>query len=204
MTDDGIPHHDDGPRSLKDPMVRERRRAMLFQPHMRPLIAYVERLRRRSNTYVPDFDPLDGGVEARILFLFENPGAAIDPAQGGSGFISRNNDDPFAQAVLEVMTTAGIPRRQSVAWCVCGGTRQADGDERAAGFRDLAELLTLLPRLDTAVLVGAAAGARSFVSRLSVFESDVPNAEIWRHAARARYDGRGTTSQRHFSELDFE
>ena len=39
---------------------------------------------------VPDFDPLDGGVEARALFLFEKPGR-MTAGQSGSGFISRDN-----------------------------------------------------------------------------------------------------------------
>ena len=52
---------------------------------------------------VPDFDPLDGGIETRTLFLFEKPGRMT--ADGfarrfGSGFISRNNDDQTAEATF--------------------------------------------------------------------------------------------------------
>jgi hypothetical protein len=50
---------------------REQRRAMLrVRPHMIELAKYAERL-RRPGVEVPDFDPLDGGVEALVVFLFE-------------------------------------------------------------------------------------------------------------------------------------
>jgi hypothetical protein len=50
---------------------------------------------------VPDFDPLDGGVNAQVLFLLEKPGpmAAEDGKRAGSGFISRDNDDGTAEAI---------------------------------------------------------------------------------------------------------
>jgi hypothetical protein len=55
---------------------------------------------------VPEFDPLDGGVEAQVLFLFEKPGPMTAELGGskrsGSGFISRNNDDPTAEATFKV------------------------------------------------------------------------------------------------------
>ncbi len=221
MTGDGIPHHDDALRSLRDPEVLERRRAMLFQPHMLPLVAYVDRLRQRYDGYVPDFDPLDGGINARILFLFEKPGAKADPSSGGSGFVSRNNDDPSAAATFTFMTSAGIPRRETVTWNLVPWWRKMQRAKRveiAIGLREMADLLALLPRLDTVVLIGAAAAVRPRVSHLRVIESAHPSPvtrarnpgrwcaipATWRQAARECYDGHGTVSQRHFSELDYE
>jgi len=63
----------DQPRSMHDAGVRARRRTMLGLPHMVQLKTFAERL-RGPGLEVPDFDPLDGGVEARALFLFEKPG----------------------------------------------------------------------------------------------------------------------------------
>lgn len=85
------PTMDDSPHSLRDACVRERRKAMLHLPHIAPLAEYAERLRMRGLGEVPDFDPLDGGVEARVLFLFEKPGPMTAEAgkRVGSGFISR-------------------------------------------------------------------------------------------------------------------
>ena len=68
-------------------------------PHMIPLVAFVDRLRKRySDAYVPHFDQNDGGIEAEILLLFEKPGPMTDPKRGGSGLISQDNNDPTARA----------------------------------------------------------------------------------------------------------
>src|SRR5690242_12415653 len=95
--------NDDYPRSMRDAGVRQRRRAMLTLPHVAPLTAYAAELRLRSSVEVPEFDPLDGGVDARVLFLLEKPGPMTADGsrfsgRSGSGFISRNNDDPTAAA----------------------------------------------------------------------------------------------------------
>src|SRR4051794_39603585 len=103
-------HPDDLPGSLRNQEAVLRRRAMLDSTHMHPLNAYVRRLAGHSRGFVPDFDPLDGGIEAKLLFLFEKPGPRTFPP-AGSGFISRNNDDPSAVNCRAAMIQAGIPRR---------------------------------------------------------------------------------------------
>ena len=88
---------------------------------------------------VPYFDPLDGGIDARVLCLFEKPGPMTDsrPRAGkriGSEFISRNNDDRSAEATFRFMVQAGIPRELTVTWNVVpswNGTRRV----RASGLR---------------------------------------------------------------------
>src|ERR1700733_350011 len=101
---------DDDPRSMRDAGGRQRRRAMLTLPHIAPLTAYAAKLRLRGAVEVPDFDPLDGGVNARVLFLFEKPGPMTADGSAfsgsGSGFISRNNDDPTAEATIAFMGKA--------------------------------------------------------------------------------------------------
>lgn len=47
---------------------------MLAQSHIAALTAYAAKLRKGHPVEVPDFDPLDGGMNARVLFLFEKPG----------------------------------------------------------------------------------------------------------------------------------
>jgi hypothetical protein len=105
--------NDDAPRSMRDAGVRERRKAMLNRRHVHPLTAYASKVRRdRAPVEVPEFDPLDGGTDARVLFLFEKPGpmTAASGKRTGSGFISRNNDDATAEATFKFMQQAGIPR----------------------------------------------------------------------------------------------
>lgn len=50
--------------------MRSRRKAILNQPHIA-----AARLRERGLEEVLEFDPLDGGVEAQVLFLYEKPGS---------------------------------------------------------------------------------------------------------------------------------
>jgi len=173
------------PRSLRDPVVRTERRAMLALPHIAPLAAYAARLRTCPGVEVPDFDPLDGGIEARILFLLEKPGpmtAPSRPGRQGSGFISRDNDDATAAATHRFMLEAGLPRTDTVIWNLIpwwNGTIAITAGERVAGARELQNLLALLPRLRTAVLVGrTAARARPLLNGLRVLESAHPSPQV--------------------------
>jgi hypothetical protein len=139
---------------------------MLGQPHVQSLTAFARRLRGRALGYVPDFDPLDGGVNARALFLFEKPGPkTAEPS--GSGFISRNNNDPSAEATFCFMQQAGIPRKLTVTWNVIpwwNGTTDIVSHELRNRQECLTELLSLLPNLRVIVLVGGrAAGVESFL-----------------------------------------
>jgi hypothetical protein len=92
-------------RAMRDPAVREARLAALHQPHIAPLTEFVHSLRTREGNEYPYFDPADGGVNASILFLLEKPGPMTVPKgrglRQGSGFISRDNDDPSAKASPE-------------------------------------------------------------------------------------------------------
>jgi hypothetical protein len=154
----------EAPRSLRDAEAREARRRLLTEPHVRPLTQYVEGLRARSTAEFPDFDPLDGGVEARLLFLLEKPGpmtSASRSGRSGSGFISRDNDDPTAEAIFDFMRQAGIPRRETVLWNLIpgwNGTRKVTAREVTEGAQETLGLVRLLPNLREVVLVGAKAG----------------------------------------------
>ncbi|WP_253189929.1 hypothetical protein [Paraburkholderia fungorum] len=105
---------DDAPRTLHSPEAIALRRAMLTETHVAPLAAYVEGLRlMHSDWEFQDFDPLDGGTEADMLFLLEKPGPMTSPTgkRVGSGFISRNNNDQTAENIFNFMRTAGIERK---------------------------------------------------------------------------------------------
>ncbi len=147
-------HPDDFPRSMRDPAVVARRYAMLKKAHMVPLTTYVERLRRMERGQVPDFDPLDGGVDARVLFLFEKPGRMTTDGSGkrlGSGFISRNNDDQTAEATFAFMDQTALPRSETVTWNAVpwwNGTVGANAQELTDDLQQLSQLLELLPRAD--------------------------------------------------------
>ena len=67
---------DDAPYLLRDPAERVRREAMLTTPHMQPLTEYLAAIKNeRGPAYeMPHFDPCDGGIGAKSLFLLEAPG----------------------------------------------------------------------------------------------------------------------------------
>jgi hypothetical protein len=145
----------DRPRLLKCREQIGLRRAELSESHIAPLAKFVEALRKEDYGEVPDFDPWDGGVDAKALFLFEKPG----PKAFASGFISRNNDDPTAENTFNFMREAGIPRKLTCLWNVVpgwNGMRRLAPDELARGHEALAKLLIELKKkkLRVVVLVG--------------------------------------------------
>jgi uracil-DNA glycosylase len=148
----------DQARSLRSSKAIALRRLMLNKPHIAPLANYVQRLRDIHPAWeFPNFDPLDGGTNAEILFLLEKPGPMTSAASAGSGFISRNNDDPTAQATFDFMKKADISRERAVIWNVVpgwNGTRKVTAAELKAGVVALRGLLPLLPKLRSIVLVG--------------------------------------------------
>jgi len=97
------------PKSLKEESNIKARNALLTAPHILPLTQYAATLRERlgQNVFVPNFDPLDGGINAEFVFLFEKPGPKTDSTNGGSGFISRDNNDETAKSVFEFMNRIG-------------------------------------------------------------------------------------------------
>ncbi|MDT8448321.1 MAG: uracil-DNA glycosylase [bacterium] len=143
----------DTPYTLKNPNEQQRRRELLHIPKMLSLTKYVEELRRRNLGEVPDFDPLDGGVEAAVLFLMEKPGRQAN----SSGFVSRNNPDPTARAIFEFSEIAEVPREVSCLWNTIpgwNGTTKLTNEERDKGIACLRELFDILPKLKVVVLVG--------------------------------------------------
>lgn len=151
---------DDYPGSLADPGVRGRRVAMLGLAHARPLADHVRRMRGGGLGFVPDFDPLDGGIEARLLFLLEKPGPRV-VSPDGVGFVSRNNPDPTARNCRAFMLEAGIDHRQVAIWNIVpwwNGTMTITAAECRAGAAALRVTLGLFPRLRGVVLVGNRAG----------------------------------------------
>jgi hypothetical protein len=121
-----------------------------------------------------------------FLFLMEKPGpmtSAERDGRQGSGFISRDNDDPTAQAIFTFMREAGIPRRETVLWNLIpgwNGTRKVTAREVREGAQETLGLVRLLPNLRAVVLVGGKAGlaaplleGRGLVIRKSLHPSPI-------------------------------
>lgn len=179
------------PRGLRDTAAVASRRAMLDRPHIAPLRDYVATLRAEGRGTVPEFDPMDGGTKARLLFLMEKPGPMTDnlSATGklGSGFISRDNDDPTAQAIFLFMREADIAREETVLWNVVpwwNGTRKIQRSELMDGLKRLNTLIDLLPELTSVVAVGrrAARASKMIADRGLTFHASAHPSPINRAA----------------------
>lgn len=149
----------DYPKTLASAHERALRSALLAQDHAKDLAHLARRMRESKGAgyEIPDFDPLDGGIEAQVLFLLEAPG----PKAIASGFISRNNPDETAKNFFYLNAEAGIDRRRTITWnavpwYIGSGTkiRPATRDDVREADNWLAELLTLLTQLQIVVFVG--------------------------------------------------
>ncbi len=168
------------PKSMRDPAVLDARRAMADAPHVRPLRALAEKIAAERGAAVPDPDPLDGGVEARLLLLLETPGPSI----GLTGFVSRDNPTGTAANLFRFLAEAGIARRDTLIWNAVPWVIHAPGalnraprrSEAAAAAPYFAPLLALLPRL--AVVVPAGRFAREAAAPLAELRPDLPVVPI--------------------------
>lgn len=140
-------------RTLCSSDIIAERLKMLSLPHIAPLTAFVENLRSTGPKDVPYFDPLDGGIKAPFLFIFEKPG----PMASSSGFISRDNNDKTAENTFQFMQSANIDRKKTCLWNLIpawNGSRKVTTAELKRGFDSLQKLLPLLPKLRAVMLVG--------------------------------------------------
>lgn len=146
---------------LADPAAVGARRAALAAPHMAPLATFAARLKEETGRPVPDADPADGGVRARLLLLLETPG----PSWTRTGFVSADNPTPTGANLRRFLAEAGIARADLLIWNAIPFVIHAPGAanraprkaELAEGLSYLPAFLRLLPRLRVAVLAGRAA-----------------------------------------------
>lgn len=162
----------DAPKTLANEAECKARSNLLSQPHMQGLMQLVERIHvaKGIGFEIPDFDPLDGGIDARVLFLLEAPGRKAIK----SGFVSRNNPDETAKNFFLLNLEAGIGRRQTVIWNAVPWylgsgirIRPARHEDIREADRWLEELLALLHQLRFVVFVGKKSLRAKDVVRIS-------------------------------------
>ncbi|MDP4002005.1 uracil-DNA glycosylase [Methylobacterium sp. NEAU K] len=157
-----MPAEPRAPKSLGDPAALAARRAQIGAPHIAALRALAERIAAERGAPVPVPDPLDGGIEARMLLLLETPG----PAVLRTGFVTRDSANGTASNLFRFLSQAGIARSDTLIWNAVPWLIHAEGApnraprraEVAAAAPYLALLLDLLPRFTVAVLAGRFAG----------------------------------------------
>lgn len=168
------------PKSLRDPDALAARRALLDRPHIAPIRALARRIADAQDAEVPDPDPLDGGVAARLLLLLETPGPAIR----GTGFVSRDNPTGTAANLFRFLAEAGLARRETLIWNTIPWVIHAPGARNRPPRRSevtrarpcLAPLLACLPHLRVVVLSGRVAGLLQ--GELKALRPDLPVVAI--------------------------
>ncbi|KMO43267.1 uracil-DNA glycosylase [Methylobacterium tarhaniae] len=150
------------PKSLADPGAVAARHALAeVSPHLAPLRRLAERIRAEQDRPVPEADPLDGGVSARLLLLLETPG----PATGRTAFVSRDNPTGTAANLFRFLSEAGLARAETLIWNAVPWVIHAPGarnraprtGEIRAARAYLPPLLDLMPNLAVVVLSGRVA-----------------------------------------------
>jgi uracil-DNA glycosylase len=148
--------------------------ASLHARHVARLTAFVSRLRKKNRKRVPYFDPLDGGIGAEVLFLFETPGRQAR----NSGFVSRNNPDETAKNFLKFNQDARLLRERTISWNIVPWyigykrkIRAASASDCKKGIQSLFDLLELLPKLRAVVFFGKTAQRGAIpVANLRLYE----------------------------------
>lgn len=194
------------PYALASANERERRASLLSEPHVAPLVEYLERVRSKmgSGYEMPSFAPLDGGINPHALFLLE----VLGPKAVGSAFISRNNPNPTARNLCELLAGAGIPRRDTLIWNIVpwyvsdgeGRIRAVKSDDIRAALPHLSSLLDILPDLRVIVLLGkkiqSAATEIRRLTDLPLVMTHHPSARVFNVWPEKRIE-----AQTHFSQV---
>jgi hypothetical protein len=153
------------PTSLEDAAELAQRRSRVREAHVEPLNRWVETIRSRLplGSEVPWFDPADGGIHARLLWLGGEPDTADLYGSGGTGFVSLDGPSQRSTNLHATAMEAGADRSTLVVWnavpCNLKALRKAGGDKHAdiPAAELLGELLALLPHLQVVVLAGRVA-----------------------------------------------
>lgn len=171
--------------SLKDLNERRIRESMLRLPHIAPLEVYRERLQKELSMGIPHFDPLDGGIDARMLIVLETPG----PRAVSTNFVSRNNPDPTAKNLFNTCASLDIRRQDTIIWNIAPWfistetqSKNARDEDARRGIPLLLRLLAMLPNLSEVVLCGGKAKlAAEEIRQLGTYRV----TETYHFAARA-------------------
>lgn len=101
------------PRGFRDRAALEERRYVFETvPSIQPLRVRSTELagHRGHATVIPQFDPADAGVNARLLILLEAPGPMTNAGnvRPGSEFTSADSDDKTAENLWRLRADTGL------------------------------------------------------------------------------------------------
>lgn len=139
-----------------------------FDAHVEPINRLVDSLCQVGRGWMPYVAPMYGGVNARLVSLLRDPGP-MTQTEGGSGFLSMENDDATAEAICNYFGEANITAEKVVPWNIFPWyvNRVPTTSEIDAGLEPLRALIELLPMLRVVMLHGGSAhqGWRRFLRK---------------------------------------
>jgi hypothetical protein len=183
---------------MRDPRFRQEQADGVRAAHVAPINALVDELIDPSGRgWVPYVSPVYGGVDARVLNIFQDPGPKTHTQHGGSGFLCPENDDASAERFATLLDDAGIPTSETLSWNAYPWyiNRAPRAAELEASVEPLRQLLSLLPRLRVVMLHGGSAQAgwprlaRRYPDLVSELEV-VPTYHTSNRALAASYEAR--------------
>ena len=166
----------DEPKTLRFEHVRQERLSALNDPHVAPLTRYVKELRQQKGEdfHIPDFDPHDGGINAKVLFLLEAPGPKA------KDFVSSDNADETAKNIWTMTREVGLDRTACILWNVCPwfvGSAAKIRPVRASEVRESADALRSLLGQLTDLRCVALMGRKAQLARATI-EQARPDVRI--------------------------
>jgi hypothetical protein len=145
-----------------DPAFLDAKLARVHDPQVADLNNLADRIaddRGLPHGHVPYVDPDLGGIDARALWMLDNPGTKAK-AGTGSGLLSLDNNDPTARRLREAYERHHVAWKDLVAWnAVPFPTvgRASTAAERQKGAPRIEEFVGLCPKLEFVLLLGRAA-----------------------------------------------
>ncbi|MGV9864811.1 hypothetical protein [Rhodococcus koreensis] len=142
-------------KAYRDGLYRRR-----YDPSVRAINKYVDKLRSERRVSIPYVAPTYGGVDAQLLTLMQDPGPKTDLANAdGSGMICLENVDLSAARQKFFLDEAGISISEIVSWNAYPWPKphpQTDRSDRDAA-EALRGFLMLTPNLEVVILNGTVA-----------------------------------------------
>ena len=148
-------------RKMKDAKFQKHQWECRYNSHTAPVNQLVDMLKLKHLGRIPYVDPLYGGIHAKVLFLFQDPGSKTDD-RNGSGFLSAENDDPSAQLFAQCLDEAKLNFNQVITWnaypwSLPEGKNQPTAKQLEIGIEPLYKLLKMLKKLKVIITMGCVA-----------------------------------------------
>lgn len=152
------------------------RLTLLQAPHVRSLTEFRERLLEGlpAGTFVPNFDPLDGGTRAEVLLLLETPGRVPRETR----FTSLDNLSVTSKNLRSLVQEAGLQRSKLLMWNLVpwdiGSETRVQATKKShhlVGVSALLQLVAMLPALRSIVFLGGK--SQNAIPHVEVTRSDL-------------------------------